>query len=345
MSDFQTGRCRSSDKVFTSYLRRVLAILVQIAVGALMLLPGIYFPSSAQSSQVLPDQSPASENAKTQEPEAIPVKACAFDPATQSFSGTPLEQATCLLRPVMIYGRLDDALKRLPEPLETLIGQPVGIDKEGLRRYLRKNKIKEEDLGGSLDEPVSKGRDNSPDAPFASYFVIHDVSTPNYLNESWPANINEKGWEWNDLQNRWLNNKVAHIFINRVGESVTAVEFKTAWRATKLEVKVLRETSKGSFLHTELVQPRRRDPKGSPNNDAIAPVPGFTEAQLDRLALVYLAASLRRGVWMIPAFHAAVDAGIPEAHDDPQNFDLPLWAKRLAKLLREVQPTTASQSK
>ena len=36
---------------------------------------------------------------------------------------------------------------------------------------------------------------------------------------------------------------------------------------------------------------------------------------------------------MVPAFHAAVDAGIPDAHDDPQNFDLAHWAKRLNLLL------------
>jgi hypothetical protein len=46
---------------------------------------------------------------------------------------------------------------------------------------------------------------------------------------------------------------------------------------------------------------------------------------------------VRRGAWLIPAFHAAVDAGIPEAHDDPQNFDLARWAERLRTLLAELQ--------
>ena len=61
---------------------------------------------------------------------------------------------------------------------------------------------------------------------------------------------------------------------------------------------------------------------------------GFSEKQMDRLALVYIAASVRRGSWLIPAFHATVDAGIPNAHDDPQNFDLQLWTKRLCILVK-----------
>ena len=37
------------------------------------------------------------------------------------------------------------------------------------------------------------------------------------------------------------------------------------------------------------------------------------------------------------AFHAAVDAGLPDAHDDPQIFDLKLWAERLGILLKEIK--------
>lgn len=88
----------------------------------------------------------------------------------------------------------------------------------------------------------------------------------------------------------------------------------------------------------ELVQPRRRDPQGGPKNDAIAPEPGFTPAQLRRLALLYVAASARRGEWLIPAFHAAVDAGIPGAHDDPQRFSLADWATAIESELARLRP-------
>ena len=106
---------------------------------------------------------------------------------------------------------------------------------------------------------------------------------------------------------------------------------------TKFARDNLQESAKGLQLHVELVQPRRSDPDGKIGNDAIAPEPGFTESQLDRLALLYLAASVRRGEWLVPAFHADLDAGIPDAHDDPQNFDLKLWGKRLAVLLKDVK--------
>src|SRR5262249_41348756 len=85
-------------------------------------------------------------------------------------------------------------------------------------------------------------------------------------------------------------------------------------------------------VNVELVQPRLRDARGI---DAIAPTPGFTDPQLDRLALVYIAASVRRGQWLIPAFHGVVDFGVG-SHDDPQNFDLEHWASCLAALLQEI---------
>lgn len=66
---------------------------------------------------------------------------------------------------------------------------------------------------------------------------------------------------------------------------------------------------KGLFLNVEQVQPRRSDQNASANNDALAPIPDFTDIQLDRLALVYVAASVRCGKWLIPVFHASVDAG------------------------------------
>ena len=45
-------------------------------------------------------------------------------------------------------------------------------------------------------------------------------------------------------------------------------------------------------------------------NDAQAPTPGFTAAQYDGLALLYVIASVRAGAWLVPAFHAPIDADI-----------------------------------
>ena len=71
-------------------------------------------------------------------------------------------------------------------------------------------------------------------------------------------------------------------------------------------------------------------------NDAVAPNPGFTQEQYDRLALLYVVASSRAGVWMIPAFHAAIDEDISDAHDDPQNFDLANFDTSLGQLLMSM---------
>jgi hypothetical protein len=255
----------------------------------------------------------------------------------------PEEQARCLLRPVLIGGQLGAPLKRLPPPLDKLIGKPLKVNPALLRIFLEQQNIREADIGGLLSEPVSRANTISPDAALASYFVIHDVSTPNYLNDPFPPDINEASWIWNDLNRKWLKTKVTHVYISRTGESVTAVDFKEQLpdphHGTKFARDRLRNRGKGLYLHVELVQPRRRDPQGSANNDRFAPMPGFTDVQLKRLALVYIAASVRRGEWLIPAFHASVDAGIPNAHDDPQNFDLAGWASHLGALLKSIKET------
>jgi hypothetical protein len=251
---------------------------------------------------------------------------CPFDESKLSFDGTPLEQAKCLLRTVKQGGVLGKTLAKLPAPLENLVGQPVALDKTVFQNYLQKNHIAEEDIGGSITN----------DLP-ANYFVIHDVSAPNYLDKPFPPDINQASWGPNNV-GRWKKTDVAHIFVTRLGESTSPHPFVVPWRATKFETRILKEKSKGLFVHIELVQPRRSNRRGSPNNDTIAPKPGFTEKQLDRLALLYVSASLAHGTWMVPAFHATIDAGIPGAHDDPQNFDLTHWAKRLNVLIKSLQP-------
>lgn len=266
---------------------------------------------------------------------------CVFDDSALSYAGSPQEQALCLLRPVQIGGHLGAPLEKLPKPLNKLIGKNLNISQAALRRYLTAQRISEDDIGGSLSAPVSRANPVDVDAALARYFVIHDVSTPNYMDGPFPPDINEASWVWNDLPRKWTKTKVTHVYVSRTGESATAVDFKEQLpdphHGTKFARDRLRNKGKGLYLHVELVQPRRKDPQGAPNNDRIAPTPGFTDAQLKRLALVYIAASVRAGRWLIPAFHAAVDAGIPDAHDDPQNFDLTRWANHLAALLESIK--------
>jgi hypothetical protein len=274
---------------------------------------------------------------------------CAFEDTSLSYTGTPQEQAKCLMRPVLKGGHLGAPFKKLPAPLDKLIGKPLNVEKAALERYLTEHKISEADIGGSLSDPVSLANPVEANAPRARYFVIHDVSTPNYLEDPFPPDINEATWVWNDLSRKWVSKKVTHVYINRLGASATAVDFKTQLpdpnHGTKFARDHLRNKGKGLYLHVELVQPRRRDPQGSPDNDAVAPTPGFTDAQLERLALIYIAASVRRGSWLIPAFHAAVDVGIPDAHDDPQNFETARWANQIRAVLKSIKATRSKEKR
>jgi hypothetical protein len=264
---------------------------------------------------------------------------CKFDPNSLQFSGTPREQARCLLRPVKPRGVLGARLERLPKPLDKLIGEKVKIKKESLKKFLLANKISESEIGGPLDEPLAAAKLPGGEAARALYFVIHDTSTPNYRLESFPADFNEKSWRFNNLE-MWLKNPVAHVFVNRLGESITTTAFakpvKKGW-GTKFARDFLKTDGKALQLHVELVQPRRSDADWFEGNDAVAPEIGFTDRQYERLALLYVAASARRGSWLIPAFHCAVDAGIKDAHDDPQNFELAKFNGKIAELTRKIK--------
>jgi hypothetical protein len=266
---------------------------------------------------------------------------CKFDEKTLQFVGDPIEQARCLLRPNKIGGVLDVELKELPKPLENLIGEKVEIKKEKLRKYLQKNRIDEETIGGNLDKPLATAKLPNGDAIPTLYFIIHDTSSPYLKDAPFPENFNtDVNWRGNDLT-IWLKQPVAHIFVNRLGASMTTTPFDETVRkgwGTKFARDFLKADGKGLQLHIELIQPRRRDAsKPNPENDLFAPFPGFTDEQYERLALLYIAASVRRGSWLIPAYHSAIDAGIKDAHDDPQNFELPKFAGYLKRLQKKLK--------
>ena len=270
---------------------------------------------------------------------------CQIVPTSQISS---IDQAKCLLRQPKIFGNVGLTLTSLPAPFDQLLTRPtIDISKEQLRRYLQAQGINEADIGGSLDKPVSRTNNNNPSAELARYFIIHDTSTPNLGNDTFPNNINEASWEFNNFNKYGSgDNSPAHIIINQVGQSVTRKDFNTPWRSTRRESEQFCGVNKckGLFLAVELVQPRKCQPNSgqtqcSPprKNDAKSPDPGFTKAQLDRLAVVYIAASVRRGKWLIPAFHVVLDQIVPGGHDDPQNFNLDQWSKQLNDILTEIR--------
>lgn len=263
---------------------------------------------------------------------------CQFDPATLSYAGEGAEQARCLLNPVRPVGRLGAPLTELPGVLAERVGRHAKLpDRAKLQTWLAARGLGEA-FNGSLAQPVSSARDNDPASRPASYFVIHDTSTPNYGSLPWPQNIDADA-KVNNLNRYRCSNRIerAHVFINRGGAMLLAHDFSVPWRATKFEMATNFDGAlKGLFLHAELVQPRRRHPKFGRGNDFLAPEPGFSGAQYDALAVVYTVASVRAGRWLIPAFHSVIDEGITNKHDDPQNFELAAFAASLRRLAAEL---------
>jgi hypothetical protein len=263
---------------------------------------------------------------------------CDFDPAALSFRGTPADQARCLMRGVDSSRNLGPDLESLPSGLASRVGADSGLPRrELLSAYLSKQNL-EWDFAAYLWQPLSRANDNDPNAPMARYFVIHDTSGPNYGSRSFPADIDDTS-RINDLTHFECSDGhgKAHVVVNRVGGMLLNHELATPWRETKFELAAnFSGALKGLFLHTELVQPRRSASRRG-RDDALAPNPGFTTAQYERLALLYTIASVRAERWLIPAFHAALDADIRNGHDDPLNFDVASFAASLDRLVAGLQ--------
>jgi len=285
--------------------------------------------------------------AKGAQPALSEEAACRLGP-TSSITST--DQAKCLLREPKMFGGVGPRLTSLPPPLQRLMAlSTIDISKDQFRRYIASKNIQESEIGGSLDRLISRTNNNDPSSESARYFIIHDTSTPNLGAASFPADINESSWRFNDFSRYGSGpQSPAHIIISRLGQSVTRIDFGQPWRSTAFESDRVCGINrcKGLFVAVELVQPRRC--KGTdavcrlpnPANDAIAPDPGFTNSQLERLAVVYVAASLRRGKWLIPAFHVSLDQ-VVGSHDDPQNFRLADWAHQLDAVITAVNAAGA----
>ena len=264
--------------------------------------------------------------------------ACAFDSETLSFAGTPQEQATCLMRGMDSSRNLEPRLPSLPAALAQRVGQTTDLPSRAtLSDYLSALGL-EGEFGDFLWLPVSRAHDNELSAPMARYFVIHDTSGPNFGRGSFPDDINGVS-KVNDLRNFECHDGwgKAHVVISRTGELLLAHDYSIPWRETKFEQAAeFGGALKGLFLHNEMIQPRRSAPGRGRRNDARSPDPPFTAAQYDRLALLYVIASVRAERWLIPAFHAAMDAQIANGHDDPLNFNIDSFANSLDSLIEKL---------
>ena len=256
-----------------------------------------------------------------------------FSIENQAFLGYKLDQAEYLLRYVKPMGILANNTE-LPEFLVMLMNDPISVLSVGeIDVYLSDYHLDYSDVGGSIQDSLSRNKKGTS----AKYFVIHDTSTPNFKNKDFPSNINDDTWKQNDVEVRWGKRSGPHAFIGRTGKVIFPINFSVPWRATGFENDVLsRAISRGLFIHIELVQPRKSKAGKWKDNDIISPDPGFTQVQYDKLALLYICASARSGNWLIPAYHAVLDQGIKNGHDDPQNFELNIFSESIEKLVREL---------
>ncbi len=273
---------------------------------------------------------------------------CGFDPAAMSFHGTAVEQAKCLMRGMDQSRNLGPELASLPAPLADRVANETGLpSREVLSTYLSKLDL-EWDFAAYLWLPVSRANDNDPAAPMARYFVLHDTSGPNFGHRSFPEEVDDGTSKINSLNKFRCSDGwgKAHVVINRSGGMLLNHELEIPWRETKFEQAAnFSGALKGLFLHVELIQPRRAAAGHGRHNDAQSPNPAFTTVQYERLALLYVIASVRSKHWLIPAYHAALDADIPNGHDDPLNFDPESFAESIEALVKKLQPpdeTTAA---
>jgi hypothetical protein len=264
---------------------------------------------------------------------------CDFSAETLSYAGAPAEQARCLMRGMDKTRNLGPAPGTLSKIFADRVGTSIGLpEREALAAHLVEQGLTW-DFAAFLWRPVARARDNDPAAPMARYFVIHDTSGPNYGRRAFPATLDEHP-KINNLNNFRCSDgwEKAHVVVNRRGEMLLGHDFEIPWRETKFERAIdFAGALKGLFLHIELIQPRRSAPGRGRRNDAQAPTPGFTRAQYERLALLYTIASVRADRWMVPAFHAPIDAGIRGGHDDPLNFEIDDFAASLGRLLERLR--------
>lgn len=252
--------------------------------------------------------------------EARTVGLCRFDTAGLTFRGDAAEQAKCLLR--FVKPKASGSVEQpVPPAISTRIGAPIAITPDKLKACLSARGIAPLDVGGPIDSSDVTRKQR--------YFVIHDTSSPEInAPATFPDNINDASYAGNRIDRGWgsMQGRV-NVLVSRTGQSRTMTDFgvRRTRPAVKLEMTSQVSAARPLFVHVENIQPRIK-PAGSWAHKA--PDPGFSHAQLQRLSVIYVVASVRAGRWLIPAFHFNVDsdlyAGV-DVHDDPQAFDLAAW--------------------
>lgn len=257
---------------------------------------------------------------------------CRFDTTILRFQGTAKEQTQCLMRFVKYKGT-GSTVQTIPEVLLSRVGNPTDITIAQLKSCLSNAGIALSEVSG---DPTVTSKSKK-----LVYFVVHDTSSPEYAKSAgFPANINDAAWSGNNLSigHSGLTSRVNFV-INRVGSSrtTTLLGETRAKPATKLEMTSQVSASRPLFAHVESIMPRLK-PTGSWAH--ISPTPAFTDAMMERLAWIYVVASVRAEKWLIPAQHFNIDSNLyagVDVHDDPQGFDLPHWGEKIAKVIEDCK--------
>ena len=257
-------------------------------------------PARPSSAQCKPNHFRAPYFIKTMGP-------CGFDPTTMSFQGEPAEQAKCLMRGMDQSRNLAPPVESLPPAAyrprrhRTRPAQPRGAEHipvqarsgMGFRRL-------------SVDAGVARQRQRSGRADGA----LFRHSRHQRAEFRPPLLSRRRRWRLQDQQSRPSSNartagerRMSSSTVPAACCSITSCPFPGA-RPNSSRRRISAGALKGLFLHVELIQPRRAAGHGR-RNDAQSPTPAFTTAQYDRLALLYVIASVRASRWLIPAYHAA----------------------------------------
>lgn len=240
----------------------------------------------------------------------------------------PVLQARCLLRPVLRFGEPGPELEALPPTLGRLLGQAFDLTTIQARTALEATGVHAEDAA-TAEQAITRGGQQG--SVGVRYFVIHDTGAPALRTLPFPADLDANP-VINNLSGPALSGVVAHAVVSRDGNVVLA-GFDGTIAESAFE-RADEGSALGLFLHVQLVQPRRRHPAMGPGDSSIAPTPGFTRLQYQRLAQLYILASTRARRWLIPALHANLDrqqqGGVA---DDPQHFQLAEFDQALGEIL------------
>ena len=232
------------------------------------------------------------------------------------YEGTKKEQLELLLQKPMFRGWVKHGKPIIDSVFSEMITKPILVTPQMLQNYLLKNNIAYSYIGEEIEKPLASIKNPHTGKPESvKYFIIHDVSFEEPKQFDFPADIDSLSHEANQFEYRDKVQKrkkvfLANIFINRLGSSKTYVTFEKPCLTTKFERADANKnfSLKGLFIGVELVQQRIRSRKVAEYFDK-APEPGFTDQQYERLALIYIIASIRKGDWLIPAYHIVIDGG------------------------------------